>query len=98
VNIVGGFRVTKKMLDLFKRPGDPEENNEVRLSRRCSFWCRGLYLPMAVAEKGNGQEEGPKEVTAELGGEAVVKRRREALAWFVSSLACLRAARSPAER
>lgn len=30
VNIVGGFRVTKKMLDLFKRPGDPEENNEVR--------------------------------------------------------------------
>lgn len=29
VNIVGGFRVTKKMLDLFKRPGDPEENNEV---------------------------------------------------------------------
>ncbi|CAN0341669.1 unnamed protein product, partial [Ectocarpus sp. 12 AP-2014] len=29
VNIVGGFRVTKKMLDLFKRPGDPEENNEI---------------------------------------------------------------------
>lgn len=29
VNIVGGFRVTKKMLDLFKRPGDPEEYNEV---------------------------------------------------------------------
>lgn len=30
VNIVGGFRVTKKMLDLFKRPEDPEEFNEVR--------------------------------------------------------------------
>ncbi|CBN75197.1 Nicotinamide nucleotide transhydrogenase [Ectocarpus siliculosus] len=31
VNIVGGFRVTKKMLDLFKRPGDPEENNEITI-------------------------------------------------------------------
>ncbi|CAN0493838.1 unnamed protein product, partial [Hapterophycus canaliculatus] len=31
VNIVGGFRVTKKMLDLFKRPGDPEEYNEVQI-------------------------------------------------------------------
>ena len=29
VNIVGGFRVTKKMLDLFKRPEDPDESNEV---------------------------------------------------------------------
>lgn len=32
VNIVGGFRVTKKMLDLFKRPGDPEEYNEARMT------------------------------------------------------------------
>lgn len=36
VNIVGGFRVTKKMLDLFKRPGDPEESNEV-----CVLGVRG---------------------------------------------------------
>lgn len=27
VNIVGGFRVTARMLDMFKRPGDPEEHN-----------------------------------------------------------------------
>ena len=28
VNIVGGFRVTQAMLDLFKRPDDPEEHYE----------------------------------------------------------------------
>ncbi|PXF49451.1 NAD(P) transhydrogenase, mitochondrial [Gracilariopsis chorda] len=29
VNIGGGFRVTQRMLDMFKRPGDPEEHNDV---------------------------------------------------------------------
>ena len=29
VNIVGGFLVTKKMLDLFKREGDPDEHPEL---------------------------------------------------------------------
>jgi len=29
VNIVGGFLVTKKMLDLFKRPDDPDEHPEL---------------------------------------------------------------------
>ena len=25
INIAGGFVVTKRMLDMFKRPGDPQE-------------------------------------------------------------------------
>lgn len=29
VNIGGGFTVTQRMLDMFKRPGDPEEHNDV---------------------------------------------------------------------
>jgi len=29
INIVGGFLVTKKMLDMFKRPDDPEEHYEL---------------------------------------------------------------------
>ena len=28
VNIGGGFTITQRMLDMFKRPGDPEEHNE----------------------------------------------------------------------
>mmetsp|Transcript_26098 Transcript_26098/g.84473 ORF Transcript_26098/g.84473 Transcript_26098/m.84473 type:complete len:1037 (+) Transcript_26098:388-3498(+) len=31
INIVGGFLVTKKMLDLFKRPDDPDEHPELYL-------------------------------------------------------------------
>ena len=27
VNIGGGFTITQRMLDMFKRPGDPEEHN-----------------------------------------------------------------------
>ena len=27
INIGGGFTITKRMLDMFKRPGDPEEHN-----------------------------------------------------------------------
>lgn len=29
INIGGGFTVTQRMLDMFKRPGDPEEHNDV---------------------------------------------------------------------
>ena len=29
VNIGGGFAITQRMLDMFKRPGDPEEHNDV---------------------------------------------------------------------
>ena len=29
VNIGGGFKVTQRMLDMFKRPSDPEEHNDV---------------------------------------------------------------------
>lgn len=29
VNIGGGFTITQRMLDMFKRPGDPEEHNDV---------------------------------------------------------------------
>jgi len=28
INIGGGFTITQRMLDMFKRPGDPEEHNE----------------------------------------------------------------------
>lgn len=27
INIGGGFTITQRMLDMFKRPGDPEEHN-----------------------------------------------------------------------
>ena len=29
VNIGGGFTITQRMLDMFKRPGDPEEHMQV---------------------------------------------------------------------
>lgn len=31
VNLVGGFLVTQKMLDMFRRPDDPEEFNNYYL-------------------------------------------------------------------
>ena len=39
VNIVGGFLVTKKMLDLFKREGDPDEHPSSTLYRCGYFGC-----------------------------------------------------------
>jgi NAD(P) transhydrogenase len=29
INIIGGFHVTGRMLDMFKRPGDPDEHNQL---------------------------------------------------------------------
>lgn len=54
VNIVGGFRVTKKMLDLFKRPGDPEENNEVKV---------GVPVAAALAALAAGETMGYSELS-----------------------------------
>lgn len=29
INIGGGFTITQRMLDMFRRPGDPEEHNQL---------------------------------------------------------------------
>jgi H+-translocating NAD(P) transhydrogenase len=29
INVGGGFTITQRMLDMFKRPGDPEEHNRL---------------------------------------------------------------------
>eukprot|EP00752_Nemacystus_decipiens_P007624 g6814.t1 len=54
VNIVGGFRVTKKMLDLFKRPGDPEEYNEISV---------GLPVATGIAALAAGEALGYSELS-----------------------------------
>ncbi len=40
INIGGGFTITQRMLDMFKRPDDPEEHNELYAipGGSCSFW------------------------------------------------------------
>eukprot|EP01055_Gregarina_sp_Pseudo9_P001457 Gregarina_sp_Pseudo_9__1456@NODE_197_length_3660_cov_40_940624_g182_i0_p1_GENE_NODE_197_length_3660_cov_40_940624_g182_i0NODE_197_length_3660_cov_40_940624_g182_i0_p1_ORF_typecomplete_len1045_score340_04PNTB/PF02233_16/9_8PNTB/PF02233_16/1_4e184AlaDh_PNT_C/PF01262_21/2_4e66AlaDh_PNT_N/PF05222_15/1_2e35AlaDh_PNT_N/PF05222_15/2_4e03AlaDh_PNT_N/PF05222_15/18PNTB_4TM/PF12769_7/1_4e33PNTB_4TM/PF12769_7/3_8e03PNTB_4TM/PF12769_7/1_3e03AdoHcyase_NAD/PF00670_21/0_00013AdoHcyase_NAD/PF00670_21/7e032Hacid_ len=46
VNIVGGFLVTARMLDMFKRPGDPNEHNWLYLvpaAAAIALYCTGRW-------------------------------------------------------
>lgn len=42
INIVGGFTVTKRMLDMFRRPTDPKEYNMIYLIP--ATLCLGMYI------------------------------------------------------
>lgn len=41
INVFGGFLVTKRMLDMFKRPGDPPEYNQLYGIPAAAFF--GIY-------------------------------------------------------
>ncbi|CAM9675675.1 unnamed protein product, partial [Phaeothamnion confervicola] len=52
VNIGGGFAVTRKMLDLFKRPGDPDEHNELLLIPAAALGAAAAAAPALAAAAG----------------------------------------------
>jgi hypothetical protein len=38
INIFGGFHLTTRMLDMFKRPGDPKSHDYLFGKRRLASW------------------------------------------------------------
>ena len=46
INIAGGFRITQRMLDMFKRPGDPEEHRSLLAIPAAGFISAYYYSLM----------------------------------------------------
>ncbi len=54
VNIGGGFTITQRMLDMFKRPGDPEEHNDVYIYPTAALVVgSGLGIGLGASEMAN---------------------------------------------
>lgn len=52
VNIGGGFTITQRMLDMFRRPGDPEEHNYLY-----AIPAAGLVGAYALGHAAGGQRK-----------------------------------------